>query len=232
MSRLPSDDETEDEVAPEGTTDEPEASDLDPDPTPDASGTTDASDEPLLDRLTTRAELILERVDQQRIGWPLPAWLLLGFLAARWVTATTWYWGAETKAPWDDFGWLPGWLRVEAAHSPIPGYPWLIENVLLPNIELVGWQGFLIECWLAAAFFLGFATRFHGWMGAAWGFTIAVGNIGAPREPIWSLLPLIFIPLLAGEARTGRVLGLDRWLRPRWARSERRWLQLVAEHGM
>ena len=181
-----------------------------------------------------RIDHALTRLDSRWDGWALPAWIFLAFLGARAVNAYMWYWGASTKHPWLEppFGWLGGWLRTEMQHNPIPGYPWLIEHILLPNLALVGWTGFLLEAYLALVFLVGFATRFHGWLAALWGLNIAIGNIGAPREPVWAILPLIVVPLLAGESRSGRWLGIDRVLRPRWQASKNRVLRFVAAHGM
>lgn len=184
--------------------------------------------------MADRIDRGLARLDSNWAGWQLPAWTLVAFLGARAVNAYMWYWGAKTKHPWlnPPFGWLRGWLDTELAHNPIPGYPWLIEHVLIPNIQLVGWTGFIVESYLALVFIVGFATRFNGWIGALWGLNIAIGNIGAPREPIWAILPLVVIPLLAGESRSGRVFGLDKLLRPKWLDSTNRWLRLIARHGM
>jgi len=181
-----------------------------------------------------RIERALARLDRTGPGWNLPAWILIGFLGARAVNAYMWYWGASTKHPWLDppFGWLGSWLRVEVEHNPIPGYPWVVEHVLIPNIQLVGWTGFVVEAYLALVFTLGFVTRFHGWLAALWGLNIAIGNVGAPREPIWAILPLVVIPLLAGESRSGRMIGLDAGLRPRLLVSRNRWLRLLGRHGM
>ncbi len=185
-------------------------------------------------RLVDRIDTWIARLDRIGHGWTLPAWILVGFLGARAVNGYMWFWGATTKHPWLDppYGWLGGWLRTEIEHNPIPGYPWLVEHVLLPNLDLVGWTGFLMEAYLAVVFFAGFATRFHGWLAALWGLNIAIGNLGAPREPVWAILPLVVIPLLAGESRSGRFLGIDRILQPRWAASENRLLRLVGRHGM
>jgi len=159
--------------------------------------------------------------DQLDAASPLQAGVGVAVLvvAARLVVAYTWFWGAKTKHPWLDppFGWLGGWLEVEAQYNPIPGYPWLVENVLLPNLTFLGWTAFVVESYLAVVLVLGILTRLNGWVATLWGLQISLGNLGAPREPIWSLLPMVVLPLLAAEGRAGRIWGIDAWLREKAA---------------
>ena len=163
--------------------------------------------------------------------WDVAAGLVFVLVAARLAVGATWAWGAVTKPP-PEFGWLGGSLRSQVEHNIIPGYSWIVEHVMLPNITMIGWTAFIVEAYLAVVLILGIATRLNGLLAMLWGLNVAIGSVGVPLEPMWVLMPFVLLPMMVAEGRAGRTLGVDQILYPRLKESRRPLLRLIGRRCM
>lgn len=119
---------------------------------------------------------------------------------------------ALQKAPWKQFGWLPGWIEREIAHPAFPRVAEFLRDTVLPNLALFGVATFVVETALGVALLLGLLTRLAGLAGALWQVTIAVQASAVPGEWYW-IWPLLTLPQLCFACSgAGRVLGVDRYL--------------------
>jgi thiosulfate dehydrogenase [quinone] large subunit len=134
---------------------------------------------------------------------------------------------ALQKAPWviqdgQRFGWLYGWIWKEINHPTFDLYKAFLQNVVLPNFTLFGSLTFFTEIALGVSLLLGLFTVLGGIGGALWQLNIALGSYSVPGEWYW-IWPLLVAPhLVFAHGRAGRSLGIDRLLRDRLSRGEKR----------
>lgn len=150
------------------------------------------------------------------LGWTLAA--------ARVTVAFMWMSGAGWKVP-PYFGENSGrglfkYVSYGSDYPVLAPYAWLVENVILPNLQVFGWLTLLTEAALGAFLLVGLATRFWAAVGIAQSVTIALSVLFAPHEWPWAyyLMVLAHVVLLVSAA--GRVHGLDGVFRDRWQGSE------------
>jgi thiosulfate dehydrogenase [quinone] large subunit len=121
---------------------------------------------------------------------------------------------ALQKAPWNNYGWLEGFIQKEIATPAFGWYAAFLQHVVLPHFSLFGLQTFLIEFALGAALLFGILTRLAGIVGFLWQVNIALGAFNVPGEWYW-IWPLLTLPLFCfAFAGAGRVLGVDHVLEP------------------
>lgn len=164
------------------------------------------------------SELSASKVaDDPALGWTLAA--------ARVTVAFLWMSGAGWKVP-PHFGENSGrglfkYVSYGADYPVFAPYAWLVESVILPNLQVFGWLTLLTEASLGAFLLVGLATRFWAAVGIIQSVTIALSVLFAPHEWPWAyyLMVLAHVVLLASAA--GRAHGLDGLFRDRWQASER-----------
>lgn len=148
-------------------------------------------------------------------GWPLALFRIafgLLYLDMAWQ-----------KAPWIEYGWLPGWIEQEIAHPAFGWYAEFLRNVVLAHLGVFGMMTFVTEVALGLSLLVGAFTRVAGLGGFLWQVNIALGAFNVPGEWYW-IWPLLALPQFCfAFSGAGRVLGLDRWLEP--------WLRRPAEGG-
>jgi uncharacterized membrane protein YphA (DoxX/SURF4 family) len=158
---------------------------------------------------------------------PLPGWPLALFRIAYGVLFIDM---ALQKAPWNNYGWLEGFIQKEIANPAFGWYAAFLQNVVLPHFALFGLQTFVIELALGAALLIGVFTRLAGSAGFLWQVNIALGAFNVPGEWYW-IWPLLTLPLFCfAFAGAGRVLGVDHVLEPalrRRAAAGRTWARVV-----
>jgi uncharacterized membrane protein YphA (DoxX/SURF4 family) len=121
---------------------------------------------------------------------------------------------AFQKAPWNNFGWLQGWIEKQIATPAFPWYATFLKEVVLPNFAFFGTMSFVTELALGLGLLLGFMTRLAGLGGFLWQVNIAVGSFNVPGEWFW-IWPLLTLPQFCfAFGNAGRVLGLDGWMEP------------------
>jgi thiosulfate dehydrogenase [quinone] large subunit len=157
----------------------------------------------------------------------LPGWPLALFRIAYGVLFIDM---ALQKAPWNNYGWLEGFIQKEIAHPAFGWYAAFLQHVVLPHFALFGLQTFVIELALGAALLIGAFTRFAGIAGFLWQVNIALGAFNVPGEWYW-IWPLQTLPLFCfAFAGAGRVLGVDHVLEPalrRRAAAGHAWARVV-----
>jgi uncharacterized membrane protein YphA (DoxX/SURF4 family) len=157
----------------------------------------------------------------------LPGWPLALFRIAYGVLFIDM---ALQKAPWNNYGWLEGFIQKEIANPAFGWYAAFLKNVVLPHFPLFGLQTFLIELALGVALLCGALTRLAGIVGFLWQVNIALGAFNVPGEWYW-IWPLLTLPLFCfAFAGAGRVLGVDHVLEPalrRRAAAGRAWARVV-----
>lgn len=121
---------------------------------------------------------------------------------------------ALQKAPWIGFGWLRGFIEQEIQHPTFPFMAEFLKHVVLPNFAFFGLMTFLTEFVLGLGLLLGILTRLVGLAGFLWQVNIALQAFNVPGEWYW-IWPLLTLPQFCFALMgAGRVLGVDRWLRP------------------
>jgi uncharacterized membrane protein YphA (DoxX/SURF4 family) len=157
----------------------------------------------------------------------LPGWPLALFRIAYGVLFLDM---ALQKPPWNNYGWLEGFIQKEIAHPAFGWYAAFLQHVVLPHFSLFGLQTFVIELALGVALLFGAFTRLAGIVGFLWQVNIALGAFNVPGEWYW-IWPLLTLPLFCfAFAGAGRVLGADHLLEPALRRrvvAGRAWARVV-----
>jgi uncharacterized membrane protein YphA (DoxX/SURF4 family) len=165
--------------------------------------------------------------DRLGLGVFVPGWPLAIFRIAYGILFLDM---AFQKAPWNNYGWLEGFIHKEIASPTFAWYTAFLQQVVLPNFSLFALQTFLIELALGLGLLLGVLTRLAGLAGFCWQVNIALGAFNVPGEWYW-IWPLQSLPLFCfAFAGAGRVLGFDRALEPalrRRATAGQGWARLV-----
>ena len=112
---------------------------------------------------------------------------------------------------------LCDFIGRQATYGAIEPYRAFLTGFVMPNIQLVGWCVYLMELAIAISLLFGLLTRLGGLLGALQGVNLAIGFIGVPHEWVWTYIFLILLNLLFAAVGAGRHLGVDHWLRGRFA---------------
>jgi thiosulfate dehydrogenase (quinone) large subunit len=111
-----------------------------------------------------------------------------------------------------------------AANTSSDPRAWLLNHILAPNKEFIGWVLLVVEIGLAVCLLLGFLTRLAGSVGLADALLSGVFVAGAAG--VWPWAYFVFgaahVAVIAGAA--GRTFGLDGLLRPGWVATRARFL--------
>lgn len=151
-------------------------------------------------------------------------------LLARLQQGILWFAAGVSKPP-PDFNWFPEWVMKESQYAQIGAYKWFLDAIVIPNLTFFGYLQFFTEVVLGALLILGIFTPLVGLALTLWAFNIALGSYPVPGEQLSLLQVFVLVPLLVAAMRSGRVAGLDAWLRPRLLRSEKKWLRRLGEWG-
>jgi len=110
---------------------------------------------------------------------------------------------------------LCDWVGVMTIYSKLPLQASLVKQFVVPNMAWVGWIVWLMEAFVAVSLILGLFTRLGGFAALVQGINLYIGVTAAPFEWYWTYGMLYTLGLIFLAVPTGRVLGLDSWLRPR-----------------
>lgn len=102
---------------------------------------------------------------------------------------------------------------------------WIVSNIIMPNIQFMGWIVWLAELTIFVTLFLGLFSRFGALVaiGVSGQLTIGLAGITSPYEWEWAYIQIVVLSIVLFAFAPGRQLGIDAWLRPR--------LQSAAENG-
>ena len=120
---------------------------------------------------------------------------------------------ALQKAPWKNYGWLPGFIEQEIQHPAFGFVAAFLQSAVLPNLALFGTLAFVTELALGLGLLTGTLTRLVALGGFLWQVNIALQAFNVPGEWYW-IWPLLTLPQFAFAAcGAGRVAGVDALLR-------------------
>jgi len=95
-----------------------------------------------------------------------------------------------------------------------PPYSALLESLVAPNLKLFGWLTLLTELALAVFLLSGLATRLWAAVGAVQCLAIGLTVANAEHEWGWAYWLMIAAHVAVFATASGRVAGLDSFLRP------------------
>lgn len=126
----------------------------------------------------------------------------------------------------DNCSQLCGYVR-EGINEPVaPGYPWVLENIVQPNLTAFGWTVLFVEFLLAALLLSGTFTRGAALLGLVQSAAIGLSVANASGEWYWSYILMATLHLAVFALAAGRYFGVDS--RIRRAYPERaQWLEAV-----
>jgi len=156
-------------------------------------------------------QMIQESLRRQAPLWPIAlSRILISFL---WLISLRW------KLP-PDFAPATGkglmdWLQLEVQYPAFGFYADFVQSVVIPNFTLFAWLIFLIELIIGLLLLTGTWTRLAGVLGALMSLNIGIGVLAVPGEWPWSYVMMIMWHGLFVVTASGRVLGVDGWLRKR-----------------
>ena len=95
----------------------------------------------------------------------------------------------------------------------------LLDNLLIPQIQLFGWLIWLAEFWIFLSMLLGLFTRLGALVSIGVSLQLYVGlaNIPRPFEWEWSYGTIVLLSIAMLGAVAGRTFGVDGWLRRKLA---------------
>ena len=162
----------------------------------------------------------------------------VGMLISRLVIGYLWYTQLLWKLP-PTFGCPPNfavtmnihartsglcdWVGMMILYSKWPLQASLVKSLVAPNMSWMGWIIFLMEAFVAVSLILGLFTRLGGLAALLQAINLYIGVSAAPGEWYWTYGMLATLGLIFLAIPTGRMFGIDAWLRPR--------LQTAADHG-
>lgn len=131
-----------------------------------------------------------------------------GAVFLRVLLALMWLHNVGWKIP-PDFDSLSHFTAYAVSDPVFPPYSWIVEHVVLPNIEGFGWGVLAAETALAVMLLTGAWVRVAAALGVAQSIAIALSVALAPHEWVWSYWLMIggHIAILFSSA--GRVFAVD-----------------------
>ena len=95
----------------------------------------------------------------------------------------------------------------------------LLDNLFIPNIRVVGWLVWLFEFWAFFSLFFGLFSRTGALaaLGVSIQLYIGLANIPRPFEWEWSYGMIVALSIAMLGAAAGRTFGVDAWIRRKLA---------------
>jgi hypothetical protein len=92
-----------------------------------------------------------------------------------------------------------------------------LENLVMPNIQWVGWLLWAAEAFIFISLAFGFLSRLGGLTAVLVSGQLMIGlaGISNPYEWEWSYNLMVLLALVMFAFAPGRIFGVDAWLRPR-----------------
>ncbi len=125
--------------------------------------------DPLADRVTASAPALLR--------------VTAGLL---WLSNVSWKVPPDFGESADGCGGLCAFVQAGVDHPVAPIYPWVLENLIRPNLAIFGWGVLLAEFLLAALLLSGTLVRVAAVVGFAQSIAIGLSVANAPGEWYWS----------------------------------------------
>ena len=129
-----------------------------------------------------------------------------------WFQQTLWKLPPNFGREGDDGG-LWHFLRLEVEYPTFGFYKSFVENVVMPNYSVIGYQVYFGELFIAISLFFGLTTRLGALMGTLMGLNLLIGLYSVPGEWWWSYAFIVLLDLVLLVTPAGRTLGVDQVLR-------------------
>lgn len=108
---------------------------------------------------------------------------------------------------------LCAFVQAGIDHPVVPGYPWLLEHVVRPNLGLFGWVVLVVEFVLAALLLSGTLTRGAALVGVLQSIAIGLAVANKPGEWYWSYALMAALHVAVFATAAGRSAGVDSLIR-------------------
>lgn len=94
---------------------------------------------------------------------------------------------------------------------------WVVNNIIMPNIQIMGWLIWLAEFSIVVLLGLGLLSRLGGFiaLGVAGQLAAGLAGIPSPYEWEWVYLNMAFLAIAVIAMAPGRFFGIDTLLIPR-----------------
>ena len=135
-------------------------------------------------------------------------WLIRFVMGAMWWQQSLW------KIP-PNFDGLRYWMQQMAEHASIPLQGQLVQDVVLPNIQIFGPLVYGAEVFIGVSLMLGIVTRLGALLGFLMALNLWLGLYSAPNEWPWTYAFIVILQLWFLIDPPGRSLGADALLRRR-----------------
>ena len=139
----------------------------------------------------------------QRTGRNVCIWLVRVAIGAMWYQGSIW------KLPLPVSGGLKYWTGEMVKYSAFPWHDWLVREVMVPNLWLLGPLVYLAELGFAVSLILGLFTRWVSILAALYTVNLWIGLYRHPTEWPWTYAFIILIHVLLAADNAGYSLGLD-----------------------
>ena len=172
----------------------------------------------------------MEKILNSKDAMPVDGLGRIGMIISRIVYGYLWYTQLLWKLP-PTFGCPPDfavttditarttglcdWVGIMTLYSKWPLQASLVKSLVVPNMSWMGWLIWLMEAFIAVSLILGLFTRLGGLAALIQAVNLYIGVTAAPHEWYWTYGMLATLGLVFLAVPTGRVFGIDAWLRPR-----------------
>ncbi len=114
------------------------------------------------------------------------------------------------------FSGLYGYVVNEGKYTFLPGYSFIIQHVFLPNFILLGAGTWVAELLVSLSLLFGVFSRLGALLAVLLAVQLYIGLAVAPGEWYWTYGMLVLLGVVLATIPTGRRLGIDQWLAPRF----------------
>ena len=139
----------------------------------------------------------------QRTMGHLATWFM------RVMIGTMWYQGSIWKLPLPVAGGFRASITPMSQYAAFDFFKWIVDNIFLHILPVLGPLVFLTEMLLAVSYILGFLVRPFGVYGMLYTLPLWIGLYRQPEEWPWLYVFLIFVQGFFVVTNAGRSLGLD-----------------------
>jgi hypothetical protein len=141
-----------------------------------------------------------------------PAQRTVGHVAIwfmRVMIGSMWYQGSIWKLPLPVAGGFRASITPMSQYAAFDFFKWIVDNIFLHILPVLGPLVFLTEMLLAASYILGFLVRPFGVYGMLYTLPLWLGLYRQPEEWPWLYVFLIFVQGFFVVTNAGKSLGLD-----------------------
>jgi hypothetical protein len=125
------------------------------------------------------------------------------------MIGSMWYQGSIWKLPLPVAGGFRASITPMSQYAAFDFFKWIVDNIFLHILPVLGPLVFLTEMLLAVSYILGFLVRPFGVYGMLYTLPLWLGLYRQPEEWPWLYVFLIFVQGFFVVTNAGKSLGLD-----------------------